>query len=292
MKRIERAFVEKTDSELIKKDVPLHARPFSVAIEWMKAAGISGDILAPELWDPLMAIYHQLYPSGDFSMPGLLEGFVGFRDRAYIARVNIAFGTVAIDPLKCIDITADELDIIWRNDPVQVWRAIYSVADLWDFAYGMDDLHGQSSDADQLWSNTKSAINSTSRTLVGGFNVDSVVQNACLSAELAMKGMLAFIGFAEGKRRKLGHRLVDLAEEVISCRPNDNDELLRSVCSNFPDYVKTRYEHHGLSRVQLIALGMRGQFVAAEALRRASDRNLAGEIEQGNNSISRECCDI
>jgi hypothetical protein len=284
--------VEKTDSELIEKDVPLDKRPFKVAIEWMRTSGISGDILAPELWEPLMAIYHQLYPSGDFSMPGLLESFVGFRDRAYIARVNIAFGTVTFDPLKCIDITTDELDVIWRHNPTQVWRAIYSVADLWDFAYGVNDLRGQSSDADQLWSNAKSAITATARTLVGGYDVNSAVQTACLSAELTMKGMLAFIGWSEDKRKKLSHRLVDLAEAVITCRPNDNDELLRSACSNFPDYVKTRYEHHGLSRVQLVALGMRGQFVAAEVLRRVSDRNLAGEIEHGNNSISRECCDI
>ena len=282
MKRIERAFLEKTDSELIEKDVPLHARPFRVAIEWMKATGISAEILAPELWEPLMAIYHQLYPSGDFSMPGSLEGFVGFRDRAYIARVNIAFGTVAIDPLKCIDITADELDIIWQNDPAQVWRAIYAVADLWDFAYGVDDLQGQSSSADQLWNNARAAISATSRTLVGGYDIDSVVQSACLSAELAMKGMLSFTGWPEKKFKSLNHRLVDISAAVISERPSDNDEMLRSACSNFPDYVKTRYEHHGLSRIELITLGMRGQYVAAEALRRVSDRNLGSEIEQSN----------
>lgn len=280
MKTIENAFVEKTDLELIKKNIPLHARPFQVAVEWMKAYGLSGDILAPELWEPLMEIYRQLYQNGDFSMPSLLEGFVGFRDRAYIARVNVTFGTVAVDPLKCIDITAEELNVIWRNDPAEVWRAIYSIADLCDFAYGVDDLRGQSLAADQLWSNAKSAITSTSRTLVGGLYADSVVQNACLTAELAMKGTLAFIGWTENKRRKLSHRLADLAEALISCRPNDNDELLKSACSNFPDFVKTRYEHHDLYRVQLIALGMRAQFVAAEALRRVSDRNLACEIEQ------------
>ncbi len=293
MQTIETVFVEKIDLELIEKNVPLHARPFSVAIAWMKAYGLSGDILAPELWAPLMVIYHQLYPTGDFSMPRLLEGFVGFRDRAYIASVNIVFGTPSIDPLKCIDISATELNVIWWNDRLQVWRAIYSVADLWDFAYSVNDLSGQSPSADQLWTYAKSAITSTSMTLVnGGLHVDSVVQSACLTAELAMKGMLAFTGYSEDKIRAFNHRLSDLAEAVISYQSNNNDELLKLACSSFPDYVKTRYKDHELSRVQLLTLGMRAQFVAAEALRRASDRNLAREIEQGNDSIPRKTCNI
>jgi hypothetical protein len=290
MKRIARAFVEKNDSVLITKNIPLHTRPFSVAIEWMKFAGISGDILAPDIWEPLMAIYHQLYPTGDFSIPSMLEGFVGFRDRAYIARVNISFGTVAVDPVKCIDITSDELNIIWRNDPVEVWRAIYSVADLWEFAYGVEDLKGQSMGADQLWNNGQSAIAATSRTLVGGYDIDSVVQSSCLSAELAMKGMLSFVGWPEKKFKSLNHRLGDIAEAVISEKPSDNDETLRSACANFPDYVKTRYQQHGLSRVQLIELGMRAQFVAAEALRRLSDRDFVRLIEQDESSLPRCNC--
>lgn len=80
---MDRSFIEKTDAALIRRDVPLHARPFHVVTEWMKANRISGDVLSPEIWEPLMAIYRQLYPTGDFSVPSMLEGFVGFRDRAY-----------------------------------------------------------------------------------------------------------------------------------------------------------------------------------------------------------------
>lgn len=148
-----------------------------------------------------------------------------------------------------IEHTAEELNVIWRNDPAEVWRAIYSVADLWDFAYGTNDLRGQSTDADQLWSNARSAISASARTLVGGYDIDSIVQSSCLAAELAMKGMLIFVGWKEKDLKRLNHGLVDMAEAVISERPNENDAQLRSVFSNFPDYVKTRYEHHKLSRI-------------------------------------------
>ena len=285
---IDKAFIEKTDLELIEQDIPLHARPFRVMVGWMRAKGLSGDLFASEMWRPLMMVYKQLYPSGDFAMPSLFIGGVGLRDRIYLARVNVAFGRDAVDPIKCIDIPSSELEIIWKQNPNQVWRAIYSVADLWDFAYGIDDLKGQNCDADQLWINARSSIVSSARTLAGGHDLSSVVQSSCLSVELAMKGTLAFLGLPEPKRRKLNHNLVNLAEAIISYYPTANGACLRLACSTFPEYIQTRYESHGLTRIQLIALAMRSQFVAAEVLRLVSGRNLAGEIESGHQSPPRE----
>ncbi|SFU67486.1 hypothetical protein [Nitrosospira multiformis] len=112
-----------------------------------------------------MVAYKQLYPSGDFSMPGLLIGGVGLRDRMYSVRISVGYGTRQIDPISLIDISQQELEIIWRNYPQQVWRAIYSIADLWDFAYSVEDLREQNRDADQLWQNARSNITATAQTL-------------------------------------------------------------------------------------------------------------------------------
>jgi hypothetical protein len=285
---IDRTFIEKTDLVLIKREFPLHSRPLHVVMAWMQFKGLSGDILASELWGPLMIIYNQLYPSSNFSMPSMLVGGVGLRDQMYLARVNVCFGSGVVDPIKCIDITPLELEIIWKQDPSQVWRAIYSVADLWDFAYSVNDLRSQNHDADQLWSNAGSALSGTARTLAGDHDLATTVQSACLSAELAMKGVLAFFGWSEPRRRKLNHHLADLAEAVISCSSTVKDEDLMRACAEFPDYVRTRYDPHGLSRIQLMTLGMRSQFVAAEVLRRVSERNFAGEIEADHLSPPRE----
>jgi hypothetical protein len=55
MKPIDEQFIIRTDSDLIAKDVKLHARPFHVVNAWMRANQLGGDILDKRLWEPLMA---------------------------------------------------------------------------------------------------------------------------------------------------------------------------------------------------------------------------------------------
>ena len=57
------------------------------------------------------------------------------------------------------------------------------------------------------------------------------------------------------------------------------DNLLKNIATAFPDYVKTRYHDHGLSRTQLMELCVKSQFIAAEALRRISNRNLINQLD-------------
>ncbi|SFU67496.1 hypothetical protein SAMN05216417_11415 [Nitrosospira multiformis] len=103
-----------------------------------------------------------------------------------------------------------------------------------------------------------------------------------------MKGVLAFLGWPEAHRRKLNHNFTCLAEAIIAERPAVNNEPLRRACGNFPSYVNARYNAHGLTRIQLMELGMRAQFVAGEALRRISSRNIVATIEADNSSPPRE----
>jgi len=56
---------------------------------------------------------------------------------------------------------------------------------------------------------------------------------------------------------------------------------------NFPNYVGARYAAHGLTRVQLMELAMRAQYVAADVIRRITDRNFGGEMEARNDTPSR-----
>jgi uncharacterized DUF497 family protein len=79
--------------------------------------------------------------------------------------------------------------------------------------------------------------------------------------------------------KKLSHHLPKLAAELIKIRPARNDERLLHACSNFPNYVESRYASHGMTRLELMALSMRALFVASEAIRRISQRNMANEME-------------
>jgi hypothetical protein len=231
------------------------------------------------IWSPLMDIYRRLYPSGDFSMPALLVGGVALRDLMYPVHVHVGYGTFSVEPLKCIQITQEELNLIFRHYPEQGWRAFYSVCDLWDFGYGTADLISYGSPARDLLNNARSSVVATPRILSGIIDIDSAVQTACLTAELSMKAALTHLGWTEQELRKLSHHLTKLAEALIGTKPTLNDDRLRIACTKFPNYVESRYSPHGLTRLELMALAMRAQFVAADAIRRVADRNLAGDME-------------
>lgn len=287
---MDETFVVRMDKELIKQDVPLYARPFRVVMAYMDENKISGDFLAPEMWTPLMAIYKRLYPGGSFGFPPMLVGGVGFRDRFYLANVNIGYGTFSIDPLKQIEISRQELEIVWKQSPDEVWRAMYCVADLVDFGYSIDDLHKKKKNdaADELLQNARSSIEATARTLASGSSVDAAVQSICLAAELGMKGTLAYLGTDAKGLKALSHKLPDIATAVATARPAAGDAKMIATASGFPDYVKTRYSSHGLSRVALNELAMKAQYLAAESVRRISDRNLAGDIEADTKTPARQ----
>lgn len=273
------SYIAKLDQQFIDEGMPLHVRPFGVVMEILRQKG-GGDFLNKTIWVPVMASFHRLYPAGDFSFPPLLVGGVALRDRFYTVRINVAYGRPSIDPLKCIDIAGAELETIWNLNPEQVWRAMYSVADLWDFAYSTEDLREQNTEADQHWNNAISSIETTARLLRDGHMVDAAVQSICLTAELAIKGVLAFIGLAESARKALSHNIPLLVEKLAEERPFTSDTQAKSTAQHFPDYVKTRYSDHGMTRVQLNELALRAQFLAADALRRLSERNLAKEIQE------------
>lgn len=164
MKTIDTEFVRKADDDLVAKNLKLHQRPFHVAMAWMKAENLSGDLFDKAIWDPLMEIYRALYPSGDFSMPAMLRGGVALRDQMHPVEVAVGYGTVGVNPIDCIKIPRAELEVIFKHYPDQGWRAFYGVADLWDFAYGVNDLSHGAGDAPQLLANAQSSLAATARS--------------------------------------------------------------------------------------------------------------------------------
>lgn len=280
-------FVIQIDDELLQDGVALHARPMGVLARWMRDNGISGDILDERYYSPLRQAYDRLYPEGDFGLPPMLEGGVGFRDQVFLVRANVGFGTFAIDPKDSIEISQSALLQVWQNSPRQFWRSYYVVADIWDFAYGASDLRGNA-ETDALLANAHGHITAVARALRAAGNAAAVVQSACLVAELSMKGVLAQAGVPEPDRRRLGHHLPELAEAVIARMPNSDDDRLRSTVQAFPNFINSRYEHHGMSRIGLIDLMHRSQFVAADSVRRLTERNLAGQLNDDTSFPARE----
>lgn len=279
METIDFEFVVQRDRELAEAGLQLFQRPFHVATSWMKARGISGPIFDEEIRGPLMAHYRALYPDGDFAGPPLFEGGVVLRGQMYGVNVDVGFGDFSIDPAECINISREELGIIYRHEPGQFWNACYAAADVIDIAYGMSDFRHIDKDAYICLNNARSAVAANTRILKGLGDLDSVVQTSCLAAELAMKGALVHFGWTEKRLRRLGHNLEAVANALIEHCPTNSDDELRKACSAFPDYVETRYAAHGLSRSELMSLAIRSQFVVADVVRRLTKRNLGAQVE-------------
>ncbi|PKR88127.1 hypothetical protein CXZ10_16900 [Pleomorphomonas diazotrophica] len=279
MPDIDFEFTRERDRELTEAGLTLHQRPFHVAIAWMKANNISGPLFDNTIWSPLMTFYRQLYPSGDFSVPALFEGGVAFRDQMYSVRVDVGFGQFSIEPIKCIEIPPEELETIYNLERDQFWGALYCAGDVIDIAYGIDDISHQRGEAARLFSNARSALAATVRTLQGRLDLDTAVQSACIASELALKGALVCIGWTLPQVRKLSHNLVEAAETLVSERPRSSDAQLLAACASFPNYVTSRYTDHGLSRRELMTLAMRSQFIVAEAVRRVTERDLGAQLE-------------
>jgi HEPN domain-containing protein len=178
-----------------------------------------------------------------------------------------------------MEIPRSTLEHAWERSPEQGWRAYYCVADIVDFGYSADDLRGSDQTAVTLWKKASTSLTATTRTLGGGHNIDAAIQSACLAAETAIKGTLAHLGVPENRRKQLGHSLSDLADELIRKAPRADAQRLKDACNHFPGYVSTRYDPHGLSRIDILHLGMRAEYVSAEALRCVSQRDLARTLE-------------
>lgn len=284
---ISREYIIPTDEKLIEQGVPLHSRPMGVMAHWMRDNGIQGNILDEKLYAPIRDTYGQLYPEGKFEIPPMLEGGVGFRDQVFPVRANVGYGTFSIDPKNCIDIPEDALLVIWQNYPEQFWRSYYVVADIWDFAYGVGDLRG-TDDVTALLGNACGHITAAARALQNQGGAAAAVQSSCLAAELSMKGVLAHAGLGEGDRRRLSHRLPDMVEEIIKIASTPQDDRLRNSVQSFPNYVNSRYQHQKINMISLINLMHSSQFIAAEVIRRFTNRNLAAQMNSNPDVPARE----
>ncbi len=269
------------NDKMIDEDVPIYQRPMAVALE---ISQIEKGVVFPleQLMAEITSFYKKMYSPEDLYMPPVQVGGVGLRDKFYKVRISVVFGRCSVNMVRCIDITQRELEFIHAQDPSAITRAAYTVADLWDFAYGVNDLKDRVLQADVLWEKARSSIEETARLLSDGHLIDSAVQPICLSAELSIKGTLSFLGVEEKKLKQLSHNIQQLANALSELKPSPSDDLFQEAASQFPDYVKSRYSVHALKRADINRLAMLSEYVAADAIRRISDRNIIEQILEGS----------
>lgn len=277
-----------TDDDLLRLDaryaeagIPFHARPLRAAMDLLGNRFVIGG--GNTEVHAITQAYSRLIPEVNTTWPGKGIGLAASIDRVRKVTVGVVYGKTAIIPEKALGFDNHEEWSRWcRNDPTIAASSCFAFADLFDLTYGIDELRHSSPVAAEYWHLALSNLEDVANVLSSGFSVSSVLQPICLTAELAMKANLIHSGIDPKalSNRDVGHRHAVLARRMREASPHRDDEMVAAIATALPDYVSSRYQAAGLTRLNVVNLALGVQFIAASSIRRLTSRDLAREMEQ------------
>lgn len=272
--------IRQIDDKLIAKNVLIYQRPLEATLEWMSLNKIQGDISA--FFKSVGEVYKILYPRQKFSFPNLLIGGISFRDQVYIARIPLGYGALSGSLFNFVDIDHSELALMHNIYYEQYKRASYTICDLFDIAFGIDDIFKEKESNESLtyWlemilSSTMSAAFALSENI----NLANAIQSSLLSIELAAKSSLMYLGCNYKYITSLSHSKKKIKENLISYKIINENNVFFEIYDSLPEYVDSRYKPQNLSKQELMDIAIKSQFLVSEIIRKISKRNLARDMQ-------------
>ena len=270
------------DNSYAETGVAFHARPMRAAVDLL------GDKFSLGVGDnsqtqAIIHAYKRLIPEADAIWPGMGIGLTASVDQVRKVTVGVIFGTPLVTPERALGFDSRESWLQWcRNEPEIAASSCYAFADLYDLTYGINQMQQANAAAIGYWKLALSNLEDVANILHANFSVTSVIQPICMVAELSMKATLLYRGVEQKTLRSsdVGHNLIALAELMASVEPHRDDALVATVANKFPDYVKSRYQAAGLTRLDVVRLALGSQFIAASSVRRLSGPDLALNMER------------
>ena len=182
--------LHRLDVELAKKGVARHARAFHAAMEILGpefSMGIGGN---PQV-NAIIADYNRLFRNSDRSWPGKGIGLVTSVDDVRKVTVPVVFGTCNIIVSEGLGFKNHEEFSRWcRYDAEIALKAAFAFADVFDLAYGRDEVANASPEAVEAWTLALSQLEMTTNALIGGFDLAALPQSICMTVELSLKAAL------------------------------------------------------------------------------------------------------
>lgn len=279
-----------TKDDLLRLDVKYanagvhpHQRPLHAAAELLGSPSMFDLFGHPEV-KKITDAYEKLLPEVSTSWPGAGIGLAASVDQVRKIVLPVVYGSFSMQPWQSLGFSSAEAWWDWcRRDHDIGALSSFAVADLYDFSYGLNAVEHDSPEAMPLWHMARSNLEDIANVLPTAFSVDSVIQPICLVAELALKGTLVWGGVdpESFKKGRDGHNLKLLGKKMAAAYPHRDDALVEDVLAALPPYVDSRYKPAGLTRLTVVRLAIGVQFVAASALRRISNVDLAAQMETG-----------
>ncbi|WP_421566328.1 hypothetical protein [Ochrobactrum sp. EDr1-4] len=143
--------LQKLDVKYANEGVHLHQRPFRAAMELLGSAfalGVGGN---PEV-QKITAAYEAIFPETNASWPGAGIGLAASVDRVRKVTLPVVFGTCAIETWQATGFKSAEEWWDWcRKDHDIGSQSSFALADLHDFAYGLNEVQQGCTEALTLW---------------------------------------------------------------------------------------------------------------------------------------------
>lgn len=273
--------IYKLDKKYALEGIPFHQRPLKAVMDILDISSVISAIEHPQFND-VINIYGKLIPETVVTWPGMGTGLVTSIDRVKSFTMGVGYGCPEVNLDRGLGFDSHEQWSSWcRNDRKIAADSCFSYADTYDLIYGIDDLsHSANPDVIALLELVASNLEVIAHTLPNTYISGSVIQPICMAVELALKGVLIHLGLSKSEIKNLGHDHTALWESLISRAGHRDDALIKNIIKRFPDYVNSRYKGPELSRIQIVKLALGAQFIAASALRRVTQRDLALTMEQ------------
>lgn len=271
------------DEKFAKQGIPFHARPVHAAKEIL-GRNFSMSSKNNILFEQIRNLYERLIPEVKYTWPGMGTGLVASIDQVKKVTIAVIFGSPQMTIYEGLGFSSHEEWQKWcRNDEKIIKQSAFSFADMYDLVYGINKNLDYSS---TLWGLASDQLRIVAESLSQSSLVSSsILQPICLTAELAIKGTLIYLGITENdlKNPKLfGHNLIKLSQKMVQEKNHRDDQLLLKMVKKFPDYVNYRYNPTQLTRLEIISLALSAQFIAASSIRRISNSDIANQIEQSD----------
>jgi hypothetical protein len=263
------------DQKYAKEGIRPHARPLRAAIELLGSSFSIGAIANPQV-TAIADAYRALFPHVDVIWPGMGVGLAVSVDQVRQVVLPVVYGTVALEPWHALAFDSKEAWWFWcREDATIAGEAALAVADLHDFAYGLNALSPPDAQAAELWHMATSNLGDVGTLLPTASSVDSVLQGICLTVELALKAASQHV---LGHFKQI-HDLSVLFKALAAARPHRDDGIIATAVGAFPPFVASRYKAGGLTRYEVARLALAAQFIAASTLRRLGPVDMALAME-------------
>ncbi|CNI06129.1 Uncharacterised protein [Yersinia thracica] len=273
--------IYKLDKKYARDGIPFHQRPLKAAMDILDISSVIDAIEHPK-FNYIINRYGKIIPETVTTWPGMGTGIVASIDQVKKFTVGVAYGNPRIDIYRGLGFDSDEKWFSWcRKDMKIAAESAFAFVDIFDFVYGTDSLsHETNPDVIAFLNLATSNLELVAHALPNTYNSDTVIQPICMTVELVLKGILIHLGLSIDEIKNLGHDHLALFNKLTSKVEHRDDELIKTIINRIPDYVDSRYRGAELTRIQTVKLALGVQFIAASALRRVTQCDLALQMEQ------------